>query len=143
MGNTFGAEKVKDGLLLVSRILLMLLFVIFGWEKLFAFSQTAGYFTTIGVPMPGLATLIAVVMEFFVGLALILGLLTRPLAILLALYTLGTALLGHHFWTLPAGMARVASEINFYKNMSIIAGLLLLYLTGAGKYSIDSKIKLG
>jgi len=143
MGNTFGAEQVKDGLLLVSRILLMLLFVIFGWEKLFAYSQTVGYFAKIGVPMPGFATLIAVVMEFFVGLALILGLLTRPLAIVLAIYTLGTALLGHHFWTLPAGMPRVEAEINFYKNVSIIAGLFLLYLTGAGNYSIDSKIKLG
>ncbi len=142
MNNRFGAETAKDGLLLLSRILLMLLFVIFGWEKLTGYTGTVGYFTQIGVPMPALATLIAVVMEFFVGAAIILGLLTRPLAIVLAIYTLGTALLGHHFWTL-GGMERIESEINFLKNVSSIGGLFLLYLTGAGKYSIDAKIGLG
>lgn len=39
-------------------------------------------------------------------------------------------------------MERVEAEINFFKNVSIIAGLLLLYLTGSGRYSLDSKIKL-
>src|ERR1700723_742762 len=139
MNTTFGADSAKASLLLVARILMMLLFVIFGWEKLTEFQGTVGYFGKIGVPMPALATLIAVVMEFFVGLALILGVLTRPLAIVLAVYTLGTALLGHHFWTM-SGMDRVGAEINFFKNISIIAGLLLLYLTGAGKYSVDAKI---
>jgi len=32
--------------------------------------------------------------------------------------------------------------INFYKNISIIGGFLLLYVTGAGKYSIDARLKL-
>ena len=139
MGSSFGAEKVWDGLLLACRILLMLLFVIFGWEKLTGFSGTVGYFTQTGVPMPALAAVIAVVMEFFVGVAIILGLLTRPLAVLLAIYTLGTALIGHHYWTM-SGMARMENEINFFKNVSIIGGLFLLYLTGAGRYSIDSKL---
>jgi putative oxidoreductase len=40
-------------------------------------------------------------------------------------------------------MDRVEAEINFFKNISVIAGLLLLYLTGAGRYSVDAKIKLG
>ena len=89
--------------------------------------------------MPIVSAIIAVVMEFFVGIAIILGLLTRPLAVLLAIYTLGTALIGHHFWTL-SGMPRMENEINFFKNISIIGGLLLLYLTGAGRYSIDARL---
>jgi putative oxidoreductase len=40
-----------------------------------------------------------------------------------------------------SAMERVEAEINFFKNVSIIAGLLLLYLTGPGRYSLDSKIK--
>jgi putative oxidoreductase len=40
------------------------------------------------------------------------------------------------------GPARVTGEINFFKNMSIIGGLLLLYLTGAGRYSIDNKMNI-
>jgi uncharacterized membrane protein YphA (DoxX/SURF4 family) len=43
-------------------------------------------------------------------------------------------------------MERVEAEINFFKNVSITAGLLLLllllYLTGAGKYSLDNKMNL-
>ena len=138
MINSFGAESVRDGVILVSRILLMLLFVIFGWEKLTGFGGTVGYFGQIGLPAPALAAIIAVVMEFFVGVAIILGLLTRPLAVILAIYTLATGLVGHHYWTM-SGMARMEAEINFFKNISIIGGLFLLYVTGAGRYSIDAR----
>lgn len=141
MNKNFGAGAAGDTLILISRILLMLLFVIFGWKKLTGFAGTEGMFAQMGLPAPALAALIAVVMEFFVGVAIILGLFTRPLAVLLALYTLATALIGHHFWTM-AGMPRVEAEINFYKNIGIIGGLFLLYVTGAGKYSADARLGL-
>jgi len=51
-------------------------------------------------------------------------------------YTLGTALIGHRYWTMTGG-DRVDSMDSFYKNLSIMGGFLLLYVTGAGKYSID------
>ncbi len=137
----FGSDSTKDVAILVSRILLSLLFLIFGWEKLVGFSGTVGYFTHNGVPFPTLATLIAVVMEFFVGILIVLGVLTRPLAVLLALYTFGTALIGHPYWTLTDG-AQVEAMINFYKNISIIGGCFLLYVTGAGRYSVDAKLNL-
>ncbi len=93
------------------------------------------------MPLPTLATLIAIVMEFFVGVLIILGVLTRPLALLLALYTLGTALIGHPYWTMT-GTAHMEGMINFYKNISIIGGLIALYVAGAGKYSVDAKLNL-
>lgn len=93
-------EKQQDLLLLLARVLLVILFLIFGWEKLTDFSGTASYMASTGVPAPTLAALIAVVMEFFVGLAILLGFFTRPLTILLALYTLATAFIGHHYWTM-------------------------------------------
>ncbi|MEW6437657.1 MAG: DoxX family protein [Pseudomonadota bacterium] len=139
MRSTFGAETVRDVVLLVARILLVLLFVIFGWQKLIGFGGTVAYFSHSGVPMPFLAALVAVAMELVAGIAIGLGLFTRPLALLMALYTLGTALLGHPFWNL-AGVARVEAEINFLKNVGLIGGFLLLYVTGAGRYSLDDKI---
>ena len=139
MRSTFGAETVSDAVLLVARILLILLFVIFGWKKLIGFGGTVAYFSHSNVPLPFLAALTAVVMEFFAGIAIALGFFTRPLALLMALYTLGTALLGHPFWNL-AGTARVENEINFLKNVGLIGGFLLLYVTGAGRYSLDDKI---
>jgi putative oxidoreductase len=68
-----------------------------------------------------------------------IGLLGHDTALV---YTLGTVIIGHHFWTM-SGMEQVEAEINFFKNVSIMAGLLLLYLTGPGRYSLDSKTKLG
>ncbi|GGD73507.1 DoxX family protein [Caballeronia grimmiae] len=131
-------ERRKDELILVARVLLMVLFLIFGWSKLTGFSGTIGYMAKAGAPFPALSAVIAVVMELFVGLAIVVGFYTRPLAFLFALYTLGTALIGHHFWTM-AGAERAANMINFYKNVSIMGGLLLLCVTGPGKYSIDRK----
>lgn len=131
--------KGKDGLLLAARILLALLFVIYGWDKLVGFHGTVQYMASDGLPLPVVAAGIAVVMELVVGLALVLGVATRPLALLLAVYTLATALIGHHFWTM-AGADRYMNAINFYKNISIIGGLLALYVAGPGKYSIDARI---
>jgi putative oxidoreductase len=75
-------------------------------------------------------------MELPVALAVAIGALVRALALLLVLYTLGTALIGHRYWT-KEGADRVDSMDGFYKNLSIMGGFLLLYVTGAGKYSID------
>lgn len=134
---TFTTERGKDEVILLARILLILLFVVFGWGKLTNYSATVGYMARTGLPIPPIATLVAIVVEFFVSLVVAVGLLTRPLALLLALYTLATALIGHHFWSME-GAARSANAINFYKNLSIIGGFLLLYVTGPGKYSLDA-----
>lgn len=131
-------ENQRDALLLVARLLLMLLFVLFGFSKLTDYTGTSAYMAAEGLPLPMLAAAVVIAMEFFVGLAIVLGFWTRPLALLLALYTLGTALVAHHYWSM-AGAERMANMINFYKNLSIIGGLLLLCLTGPGRYSIDRR----
>ncbi len=130
----------RDAILVASRVLIALLFVIFGWGKLMNFQGTVQYMTQVGAPIPTVATIVAIVMEFFVGLAIVLGVFTRPLALLLALYTLGTALIGHHYWTMT-GMAQFENEINFYKNISIIGGLLALWVAGPGQYSVDARLR--
>lgn len=131
-------SKVKgaDGILLAARILIALLFLIFGWQKLLDYSGTVRFMAHVGAPLPPLATVVAIIMEFFVSIAIILGAATRPLAALLALYTLGTALIGHRYWSMT-GTARFENEINFWKNISIIGGLLALHVAGAGRYAID------
>jgi putative oxidoreductase len=136
---TFGAERVRDEAVLVARILLVVLFLVFGWSKLTNYAGTAAYMAQTGAPMPSVAALVAIVVEVFVALAVAVGAWTRPLALLLALYTLGTGLIGHPFWTME-GAARYGNAINFYKNISIIGGFLLLYVTGAGRYSVDARL---
>jgi len=131
-------DRWANETILLARILMMALFVLFGWGKLTDFSGTVAYMASSGLPLPTLAAAAVILMEFFVGLAILLGFCTRPLALLLALYTLGTALIGHHYWTM-AGAERMANEINFYKNLAIIGGLVLLSVTGPGKYSLDRR----
>jgi putative oxidoreductase len=132
----FGAGKTSDAVILVARILLVVLLLIFGWEKLDNYSATVGYMTQTGTPMPPISALVAIVIEFFLSIAVVLGVWTRPLAIVLALYALATAFAAHHYWTMT-GVEQYENEINFYKNVSIMGGFFLLYVTGAGKYSID------
>jgi len=47
---TLSAERVRDEIILAARILLILLFVVFGWSKLTDYSGTAGYMAQIGAP---------------------------------------------------------------------------------------------
>jgi len=131
-------ERYRDGLLLLARVFLVALFVIFGWDKFLNFSGTVSYMDSTGLPFAALAAGSALVMELVVGVAILLGFYTRPLALLLAVYTLITALIGHRFWALTGGL-RLDTVIHFYKNVSIAGGLLLLCLTGPGKYSMDKR----
>jgi len=131
-------DRRKDEVLLLARVLLAALFVIFGWGKLTGFGSTVAMTTALNLPLPTIAAVVVVVMEFFVGVAIVVGFYTRPLAVLLALYTLATAFIGHHYWTL-ADAERMGNMINFYKNISIVGGLLLLGVTGPGRYSIDRR----
>ncbi len=136
-----GVGKTKDGALLAARILLMLLFVVFGWDKLTSFGDTVWFMSQTGLPDAPFAAVIAVVMELFIGLGLVLGVMTRLLALLMAAYTLATAIIGHPFWSM-SGAAAADAELNFFKNISIIGGLFALYVGGGGRYSVDATIKL-
>jgi putative oxidoreductase len=127
---------VNDGLTLAARLLLATLFLIFGWRKLRDYSGTVSQMVQLGAPMPVLAAAVATFMELPVAFAVAIGAFARPSALLMFFYTLGTALIGHRYWTI-AGADRIDSMDGFYKNLSIMGGFLLLYINGAGKYSID------
>ena len=127
---------INDELILAARLLLATLFLIFGWRKLTDFSGTVSQMAQLGVPMPVLAAAGATLIELPVAFAVAVGAFTRLSAVLMFFYTLGTALIGHRYWTMT-GTERVDNMDSFYKNLSIMGGFLLLYIAGAGKYSID------
>nr|WP_311767800.1 DoxX family protein [Burkholderia sp. Bp9143] len=126
----------RDVLLLLSRILLVILFVMFGWKKVVDFHGTIAFMGSEGAPAPIISAAISVVMELFVGIAILVGFQTRPLALLLALYTIGTGIIGHHYWTMTGG-EQIDNMIHFYKNIAISGGLLALCAAGPGRFSID------
>ena len=127
---------INDELTLAARLLLATLFLIFGYRKLKDYSGTVSQMVQLGVPMPILAAAVATFMELPVAFAVAVGAFARPSALLMFFYTLGTALIGHRYWTVT-GPDRVDGMDGFYKNLSIMGGFLLLYIHGAGKYSID------
>ena len=130
-------NDINDELILAARLLLATLFLIFGWRKLRDYSGTVAQMVQLGLPMPVMATVVSIFMELAVAFAVAIGAFTRPSAALLVLYALGTALIGHRYWTVKDA-DYVDSLEGFYKDLSIMGGFLLLYITGAGKYSIDA-----
>jgi putative oxidoreductase len=128
---------INDEFILAARLLLATLFLIFGWRKVRDYSGTVSQMVQLGLPMPVLATGVSIFMELPVAFAVAIGTFTRPSAALMALYTLGTALIGHRYWTVK-GADYVDSLDGFYKDLSIMGGFLLLFIIGAGKYSIDA-----
>jgi putative oxidoreductase len=133
------ANGSTDAVILAARLLLAALFLIFGWRKLMDYPGTVSRMVQDGAPFPVLSSFVAIVVELPVAFAVAVGALTRPSALLLGLYTLGTALIAHRYWTMT-GAKKVDSLESFYKNLSIMGGLLLLCIAGAGRYSIDALI---
>ena len=127
---------IHDEVILAARLFLATLFLIFGWRKLRDYSGTVSQMVQDGLPMPRLAAAVAIFMELPVAFAVAVGAFTRPSAVLMVLYTLGTSVIEHRYWTIR-GVDRVDSMDGFYKDISIVGGFLLLYVTGAGKYSVD------
>lgn len=131
-------DRFKPLLLLIARISLLVLFILFGIPKLLHFTQTTSLFASKALPFPSIAALIAVIFEVPVAIALAAGFYTRPLALALLFYTLATAILGHPYWSLN-GPTVASNMINFYKNISIAGGFLLLAVTGPGTISLDRR----
>jgi putative oxidoreductase len=127
---------MMDAVILAARLFLAALFLIFGWRKLRDYSGTVRQMVKDRLPMPTLTAAAATFMEVPVAAAVAIGAFTRPSALLLAFYTLGTSFVEHRYWSMK-GADWLASMESFYKNLAIAGGFLLLFVTGAGRYSID------
>ncbi|HKY97632.1 MAG TPA: DoxX family protein [Gemmatimonadaceae bacterium] len=128
-------KKQVDTGLAILRVVIGAIFVAHGGQKLFVFGLdgVAGAFGQMGIPMAGILGPFVAFVEFFGGLALVSGLLTR-LASLGLLSTMVVAILKVH---LPNGFF-APNGIEF--PLALIGGTALLALTGAGSLSIDSLI---
>jgi putative oxidoreductase len=126
-----------DLLLLIGRVLVGQLFVVSGWGKITALSVFTANMTKAGVPMPEVLGVVGPCVEFFGGLALVFGFMTRWTAALLILFTAVAASIGHRYWEVADAAMRRNQEIHFYKNVAIVGGFLFLIVAGAGRFSID------
>ena len=131
-------NRMQSPLTLIGRIMLAVLFLPAGLSKIGGFAGTAGYIASKGLPLPEVGAAIAIAVEVFGGLALILGLGTRWASLILAVFTVIAGVIFHNFWAMPAEQQMV-QQIMFMKNIAIAGGLLLLAAWGPGALSMDAK----
>ncbi len=124
--------------MLAGRLAIALLFVQAGWSKLVHWPGIVHLLTHLDAPAPTLGGVIAVVCELGAGGLVMLGLRTRQAAIVLILFTIAANWLAHRFW-LMHGRAAAAAEIQFFLDLAICGGLLLLASAGPGGYSLDRR----
>ena len=117
---------------LAGRVLLSLLFILGGWGKLLAPAATQAMLAKYNLPMVEAAWVLAIVVELGGGLAILFGLFTQPVGLVLAGWSVATALIAH------TNLAERAQEIQFFKNMGLTGGFLYVAAFGAGAWSLDA-----
>jgi putative oxidoreductase len=131
------AAGVNDALLAVGRIVIAILFVMSGLEKVMDLNGTAAAIGGKGLPLSQVLAIATVVVELGGGLLIIVGWQTRLVALVLAIFSAVAAYFFHDFWHYPPGAEHTDNMIHFMKNISIIGGFLMLCAAGAGRYSLD------
>ena len=127
----------ENACLLLGRALMGLYFILPAISKITGFESTSAYMAVHNVPMIPVLLVITIVIQLSAGSALILGFKGRWAAFLLAGLVLVISLVMHNFWDYAEGMERAHELQNFFKNMGIVAGLLVIAALGTGKFSLD------
>lgn len=129
-------KPASDLALLIGRVALAALFIPAGLSKLTNVSGFAGSLENRGLPFADLLALAGAAIEFFGGIAVLVGFQTRVAAVLMVLFTVAATLIAHRFWEFD-GAARVTQQSAFFKNLAIVGGYLVLMVSGGGRFSID------
>jgi putative oxidoreductase len=117
----------------VGRLLIATLFLASGLGKLAAPAMTIGYIASVGLPFPTLGYAAAVAIEVGGSLFLLAGFQARTVAIVMAVFTLATAVAFHSDFSDQNQM------IHFLKNVALAGGLLQVVAFGPGLFSLDAR----
>lgn len=127
------AAAWNDAAALLGRLLLSVIFVLSGFQKLIGFGGTVAMMGSEDLPLPLIAAIVAVLVECVGGVLLIVGYQTRLTGIVLAVWCIATALVAHRDFGDQNQM------IHFLKNVAMAGGFLQLAAFGAGAWSIDAR----
>jgi putative oxidoreductase len=138
-GRAAGGEAAVDRgdlWLLVGRILLGGIFVVSGYGKVMGLAAFAASLEQKGVPFASAVAPVGACVEFFGGLAIVLGLEVRSAALLMVAFVIVATLISHRFWEVQDA-ARRAQVTQFSKNVAIIGGFMLLHGAGGGRFAVE------
>jgi len=131
------SDSRGSGLLVIGRFLISVVFILGGISKIMGFSPDVAAAVVRHIPLPVVATGVAMLIELLGGFAILTGLYTKLASWALFLYLIPTTLVFHRFWTYDADL-QAGHMVMFEKNLAIMGGLLVLALHGAGSFSLDS-----
>lgn len=132
------STSLQNPLALIGRVMLALIFITSGFSKIGGFEGTAGYIESRDLPLASLVAALTILVELGGGLAVAFGFLTRWAALALAIFSVLAGLIFHAYWAVPADQV-MSMQINFWKNISIAGGFLVLAAFGPGAISVDAK----
>ena len=127
------AERNVNRALFVLRVAVAIVFIAHGYMKFFVMGHdgVTGFFTSLGIPLPGIAAWCISLLEFGGGIALAAGAFTRPLALLFICDMIGAIGLAAFKKGFVGGY-----ELEFL----LATGALALALGGAGAFSVDARL---
>jgi putative oxidoreductase len=134
------AAKSGDIIYLAGRLALGAIFVKSGLQKLMTLSAFAASLAGRGIPGSSTWAVIGATVEFVGGVLIVAGFRTREASLLMVLFVMVATGISHRFWEY-ADAAQRLQESQFFKNISIIGGFLLLYVAGAGRYGLDAVLR--
>jgi putative oxidoreductase len=137
MSHDHARSSRDEAILLAGRLALGAIFVKSGLQKLLGLTAFAASLAQRGVPASSTWAVIGATVEFVGGLLIVSGLRTREASLLMILFVIVATGLSHRFWEF-ADAARRTQESQFFKNLAILGGFLLLFATGGGRWSADA-----
>ena len=133
--------KSEDVILLLGRVALGAIFVKSGLQKLMALSAFAASLASRGSPQSSTWAVIGATVEFVGGIMIVTGFRARPASLLMILFVIVATGISHRYWEFADAAARRPQESQFFKNLSIIGGFLLLYVCGSGRFGLDTLLR--
>ena len=130
----------QDVILLLGRLALGAIFVNSGLQKLMGLGAFAASLAGRGVPQSSTWAVIGATVELVGGLLIVTGFRTRDASLLMILFVIVATGISHRYWEY-AEAARRLQESQFFKNLAIIGGFLVLAVTGAGRFSVDALLR--
>ena len=128
------AAQSQDFLLLAARLLMGWIFIQSGWGKLMNIPGFVASMPRRG--LPDFLGYVAPPVEFIGGILMVVGFATRYTALVMLLFVIIASFSSHRYWAVePAQVANQSSH--FWKNVTIKGGLVLLFITGAGRFALD------